>query len=224
MVYESKDSLQSVIDKYNLEVQQSQWMSKQDAERFFNNPVFADAVFDKAIIENKFNTPAIEVSPNNLVSARVVEFRKSETKPFEEVKSEINDYLKKRNAQQNLINDGNILVSSLQDGSANEPKWIDDLTIDRSDKQGLSDVIAEEVFKLNASSLPVYAGIFDPKGEFMVIKLDKVSSEDIVTEDIEFFNEEFLSAIDKEIERAYIEDLRADSKIKINTKFLQLNN
>ena len=85
-------------------------------------------------------------------------------------------------------------------------------------------MIAEEVFKLNASSLPVYAGIFDPKGEFMVIKLDKVSSEDIVTEDIEFFNEEFLSAIDKEIERAYIEDLRADSKIKINTKFLQLNN
>ena len=51
-----------------------------------------------------------------------------------------------------------------------------------------------------------------------------ISSEDIVTEDIEFFNEEFLSAIDKEIERAYIEDLRADSKIKINTKFLQLNN
>ena len=221
MVYESKDSLQSVIDKYSLDVQQSQWLSKQDAERFFNNPVFADAIFDKSIIENKFNTPAIEVSPNNLVSARVVDFRKSETRPFEEVKSEIKDYLKKRNAQENLINDGNKLVSDLQDASANEPKWFDDLTIDRSDKKGLSDVIAEEIFKLNSSNLPVYSGIFDPKGEFIVIKLDKVSSEDIGAEDIEFFNEEFLSAIDKEIERAYIEDLRADSKIKINSKFLQ---
>ena len=221
MVYESKDSLQSVIDKYGLDVQQSQWLSKQDAERFFNNPVFADAIFDKSIIENKFNTPAIEVSPNNLVSARVVDFRKSETRPFEEVKSEIKDYLKKRNAQENLINDGNKLVSDLQDASANEPKWFDDLTIDRSDKKGLSDVIAEEIFKLNSSNLPVYSGIFDPKGEFIVIKLDKVSSEDIGAEDIEFFNEEFLSAIDKEIERAYIEDLRADSKIKINSKFLQ---
>ena len=223
MVYESKDSLQSVIDKYSLDVQQSQWLSKQDAERFFNNPVFADAIFDKSIIENKFNTPAIEVSPNNLVSARVVDFRKSETRPFEEVKSEIKDYLKKRNAQENLINDGNKLVSDLQDASANEPKWFDDLTIDRSDKKGLSDVIAEEIFKLNSSNLPVYSGIFDPKGEFIVIKLDKVSSEDIGAEDIEFFNEEFLSAIDKEIERAYIEDLRADSKIKINSKFLQFN-
>ena len=221
MVYESKDSLQSVIDKYSLDVQQSQWLSKQDAERFFNNPVFADAIFDKSIIENKFNTPAIEVSPNNLVSARVVDFRKSETRPFEEVKSEIKDYLTKRNAQENLINDGNKLVSDLQDASANEPKWFDDLTIDRSDKKGLSDVIAEEIFKLNSSNLPVYSGIFDPKGEFIVIKLDKVSSEDIGAEDIEFFNEEFLSAIDKEIERAYIEDLRADSKIKINSKFLQ---
>jgi peptidyl-prolyl cis-trans isomerase D len=223
MVYESKDSLQSVIDKYSLDVQQSQWLSKQDAERFFNNPVFADAIFDKSIIENKFNTPAIEVSPNNLVSARVVDFRKSETRPFEEVKSEIKDYLKKRNAQENLINDGNKLVSDLQDASANEPKWFDDLTIDRSDKKGISDVIAEEIFKLNSSNLPVYSGIFDPKGEFIVIKLDKVSSEDIGAEDIEFFNEEFLSAIDKEIERAYIEDLRADSKIKINSKFLQFN-
>ncbi len=223
MVYESKDSLQSVIDKYSLDVQQSQWLSKQDAERFFNNPVFADAIFDKSIIENKFNTPAIEVSPNNLVSARVVDFRKSETRPFEEVKSEIKDYLKKRNAQENLINDGNKLVSDLQDASVNEPKWFDDLTIDRSDKKGLSDVIAEEIFKLNSSNLPVYSGIFDPKGEFIVIKLDKVSSEDIGAEDIEFFNEEFLSAIDKEIERAYIEDLRADSKIKINSKFLQFN-
>ena len=223
MVYESKDSLQSVIDKYSLDVQQSQWLSKQDAERFFNNPVFADAIFDKSIIENKFNTPAIEVSPNNLVSARVVDFRKSETRPFEEVKSEIKDYLKKRNAQENLINDGNKLVSDLQDASANEPKWFDDLTIDRSDKKGLSEVIAEEIFKLNSSNLPVYSGIFDPKGEFIVIKLDKVSSEDIGAEDIEFFNEEFLSAIDKEIERAYIEDLRADSKIKINSKFLQFN-
>ncbi|MFM1865805.1 MAG: hypothetical protein RIQ57_415 [Pseudomonadota bacterium] len=221
MVYESNDSLQPVIDKYNLDVQQSQWLSKQDAEKFFNNPVFADAVFDKTNIENKFNTPAIEVSPNNLVSARVVDFRKSETRPFEEVKSEIKDFLKKRNAQENLINDGNKLVASLQDSSATEPKWFDDLTIDRSDKQGLSDVIAEEIFKLNSSSLPVYSGIFDPKGEFIVIKLDKVSSEDIGAEDIEFFNEEFLSAIDKEIERAYIEDLRADSKIKINSKFLQ---
>ena len=223
MVYESKDSLQSVIDKYSLDVQQSQWLSKQDAERFFNNPVFADAIFDKSIIENKFNTPAIEVSPNNLVSARVVDFRKSETRPFEEVKSEIKDYLKKRNAQENLINDGNKLVSDLQDASADEPKWFDDLTIDRSDKKGISDVIAEEIFKLNSSNLPVYSGIFDPKGEFIVIKLDKVSSEDIGAEDIEFFNEEFLSAIDKEIERAYIEDLRADSKIKINSKFLQFN-
>jgi peptidyl-prolyl cis-trans isomerase D len=223
MVYESNDSLQPVIDKYSLDVQQSQWLSKQDAEKFFNNPVFADAVFDKTNIENNFNTPAIEVSPNNLVSARVVDFRKSETRPFDEVKSEIKDYLKKRNAQENLINDGNKLVASLQDGSGKEPKWIDDLMIDRSDKQGLSDVIAEEIFKLNSSNLPVYSGIFDPKGEFIVIKLDKVSSEDIGAADVEFFNEEFLSAIDKEIERAYIEDLRADSKIKINSKFLQFN-
>jgi peptidyl-prolyl cis-trans isomerase D len=69
--------------------------------------------------------------------------------------------------------------------------------------------------------LPIYSGIYDPKGEFMVIKLDKVDSESILEEDVEFFNEEFMAAIEKEIEKSYVEDLRADSKVKINSKFLQ---
>ena len=55
----------------------------------------------------------------------------------------------------------------------------------------------------------------------MVIKLDKVDSESILEEDGEFFNEEFMAAIEKEIEKSYVEDLRADSKVKINSKFLQ---
>ena len=69
--------------------------------------------------------------------------------------------------------------------------------------------------------MPIYSGIFDPKGEFLVIKLDKVDSDSILEEDVEFFSEEFMAAIEKEIERAYIEDLKADSKVKINSKFLQ---
>ena len=221
IVYEQKESLDPVVEKYNLDVQQSPWMSKADAENFFNNPVFSDAVFDQTIIDSKFNTPAIEVSPNNLVSARVVDFRKSEAQVLDDVKEEIKTFLKKRNSQENLINDGNKLVEGLQDGSVKEPKWIDELTIDRSDKQGLSDVIAEEIFKMNSSSLPIYSGIYDPKGEFMVIKLDKVDSENILEEDVEFFNEEFIAAFEKEIEKSYVEDLRDDSKIKINSKFLQ---
>ena len=127
----------------------------------------------------------------------------------------------KRNSEENLINDGNKMVEGLQDGSIKEPEWIDELTIDRSDKQGLSDVIAEEIFKMNSSELPIYSGIFDPKGEFLVIKLDKVDSDSILEEDVEFFSEEFMAAIEKEIERAYIEDLKADSKVKINSNFLQ---
>ena len=220
-VYEQKESLDPVIKKYNLDVQQSPWMSKADAENFFNNPVFSDAVFDQTIIDSKFNTPAIEVSPNNLVSARVIDFRKSEAQVLDDVKEEIKTFLMKRNSQENLINDGNKLVEGLQDGSVKEPEWIDELTIDRSDKQGLSDVIAEEIFKMNSSSLPIYSGIYDPKGEFMVIKLDKVDADNILDEDVEFFNEEFMAAIEKEIEKSYVEDLRVDSKIKINSKFLQ---
>jgi peptidyl-prolyl cis-trans isomerase D len=223
LVYEQKESLDPVIEKYDLEVQQSPWLSRQDAEQFFNNPVFSDSVFDKNIMDNKFNTPAIEVSPNNLVSARVVDFRESKTKELDEVKDEIKDFLSKRNAQEDLINEGNKLVEGLQNNGTKEPDWIDELVIDRSDKQGLSDIIAEEIFKMNTSKLPAYSGIFDPKGEFMVIKLDKIDNETIIEEDANFFYDEFMSALDKEVEKAYLDDLRENSKIKINNQFLQFN-
>ena len=40
IVYEQKESLDPVVKKYNLDVQQSPWMSKADAENFFNTLFF----------------------------------------------------------------------------------------------------------------------------------------------------------------------------------------
>jgi hypothetical protein len=54
----------------------------------------------------------------------------------------------------------------------------------------------------------------------MVIKLDKVDSENISEEDITFFNDEFSRAIDKQIEDSYLMDLRDDANININSKIL----
>ena len=221
LVYEKSDSLKPVIDKFNLEVQSSPWLSKQDAESFFKNPLFAKAIFDKALIDNKLNSAAIEVSPNNLVSARVVDFRKSEKKPLDEVSNDIKSFLIKKGTQEKLIEEGNKLVDELKAGTNKKISWIDDLTIDRSDKKGLSDAVADAIFKMNKSKLPSYTGLYDPKKvEFHVIELYDASQSVINEGSYDVFKDEFDQALNDEIDSAYINFLRSESSIKINNKFI----
>ncbi|MEK9771219.1 MAG: SurA N-terminal domain-containing protein [Nitrosomonadales bacterium] len=221
LVYEKSDSLKPVIDKFKLDVQSSPWLSHQDAESFFKNPLFAKAIFDKNLIDKKLNSSAIEVSPNNLVSARVIDFRKSEKKPLGEVSNDIKSFLIKKGTQEKLIEEGNKLVEALKVGSSKKISWVDDLTIDRSDKKGLSDSVADAIFKMNKSQLPTYTGLYDPKkGEFQVIELYEVAQSAINEGSYDVFKDEFDQALHDEIDSAYINFLRSESSIKINNKFI----
>jgi peptidyl-prolyl cis-trans isomerase D len=72
-VYEQSENLQETAKKFNLTIQNSEWLSFDDAKKFFNNEAFAQAIFDKDAITEKRNIAAIEASPNNLVAARVLD-------------------------------------------------------------------------------------------------------------------------------------------------------
>ena len=113
IVYERSENLKEAAKKFDLEIQDSQWLSFDDAKKFFNNEAFAQAIFEKNAINDKKNIPAIEASPNNLVSARVVDFRPSAIKPFEEVKDSIKDFLIVAESQKLLIADGTKLIKEV---------------------------------------------------------------------------------------------------------------
>ena len=77
IVYEQSENLQKAANKFDLKIQDSEWLSFEDAKKFFNNEAFAQAIFDKDAIAEKRNIAAIEASPNNLVAARVIDYRPS---------------------------------------------------------------------------------------------------------------------------------------------------
>ena len=91
IVYEQSENLQAAANKFALKIEDSEWLSFEDAKKFFNNEAFAQAIFDKNAIDEKKNISAIEASPNNLVAARVIDFRPSASKSFDEVKIKIKD-------------------------------------------------------------------------------------------------------------------------------------
>jgi peptidyl-prolyl cis-trans isomerase D len=218
IVYERSENLQPAAKKFDLDIQDSEWLSFDAAKKFFNNEAFAQAIFDKIAIEEKRNVPAIEASPNNLVAARVVDFRSSATKPFEEVKVKIKEFLIEAESQKLLIAAGTKLIKDIK----LNPKaidWIDQLEVDRVDRKGLSDPLIDAIFKIDDKELPAFTGLYDSKGEYIIVKLNKVTTDEVKDDDlIDIYYNDYMAMIQEEIDQAFINDLRAKADIDFNSK------
>ena len=216
IIYEQSENLQKAANKFDLQIQNSEWLSFEDAKKFFNNEAFAQAIFDKDAIAEKRNIAAIEASPNNLVAARVIDYRPSSPKPFEEVEATIKDFIVEVESQKLLIGAGTKLIEDVK----LNPKaidWIDQLVIDRVDRKGLSDPLINAIFKIDDIQLPAYSGFYDSKGEYIIVKLNKVLTEDVKDDDsIDTYYNDYIMMIESEVEVAYILNLRAKADIDLN--------
>ena len=216
-VYEQSESLQQAANRFSLKIEDSEWLSFESAKKFFNNEAFAQAIFDKYAIDEKKNIAAIEASPNNLVAARVVAFRPSAAKSFEEVKVSIKDFLIEAESQKLLLAAGSKLIEDVKSKERNID-WIDQLAVDRVDRKGLSDPIINAIFKMDDKKLPAYTGLYDSRGEFIVIQLNKVVTEMVEDKDsIDTYYNEYVSMIQKEIDFSFVTDLKAKADIDINS-------
>jgi peptidyl-prolyl cis-trans isomerase D len=217
-VYENSENLDVASEKFGLEVQKSQWLTLDDARKFFNNDAFANEIFSKESIDAKSNTLAIEVSPNNLVSARVVDFSPSALQPLEDVKDKVNEYIVGIQSQELIIEDGNQLVEDLKSNNTNI-EWFDELVIDRIDKQGLSDPLVKKIFQVETNNMPAFAGFYDLSGEYVVIKVNKVINDNVEDElSLDLYRDEYETALRSAIQAAYVDDLKENADIEINQR------
>ncbi|HTH94160.1 MAG TPA: SurA N-terminal domain-containing protein, partial [Rhodocyclaceae bacterium] len=104
-VYEQADSLKPAADQFGLQIQQSPWVAK-GAPAPGLNPKIVTALFSDDAIKNKRNTQAVEIAPNTLMSARVVDHKDATTLPFAQVQAEIEKRLKRDEAVKLAAKDG----------------------------------------------------------------------------------------------------------------------
>ena len=78
-------------EKFGLALRQSGWIGKERGQApYFTNGRLLQAIFSEDAIKNKRNTEAVEVAPNTLVSARVLDHRPASTlPPIAELKDKI---------------------------------------------------------------------------------------------------------------------------------------
>ena len=222
-VYEQSGSLKPAADKFGLQLQTSGWLSRDDGAKFFKNEKLMNAAFSDAALKEKRNTEAIEISPNNMVSARVIDHKDSAPRSFDEVKGGIEAVLKLEQAVKLATDKGIADLAKLKAGDAGKDlEWIPPVMVDRKNAQGLTDIVINQVFKMDASKLPSYAGFVNGKSSYTIVKILSVS--DALAKDDEAkktAEAELQAAVAAEYVSAYGESLKAKSDVVVNRKLLE---
>ena len=180
MVYEQSTSLKPAAEKLNLVVQQSPWISKGVAPgALLGNPKLQAEIFSDAAIKGKRNTAAIEVAPNTLVAARVIEHRPAAQKPLDIVKADIERRLTREEALKLAKADGEAKLKELQAGKDAGLKWPAPLAVNRQKTGGVPPQVLDKAFRVDPKKLPAYVGVETPMGYSLaqvskVIELEKV--------------------------------------------------
>lgn len=225
MVYEQSGSLQPAAKAFNGQVQTSDWISREEGAKFFKNDKIMNAIFSAESLQDRRNTEAVEISPNNLVSARVIEYKPAAPRSFDVVKGGIEDLLKLEAASKLALNKGEAALKSLNAGE--EPvdiEWIPEVTVDRKNAQGLTELAMNQVFKTNVSKLPAYSGIADAKQGYLLVKVIKVESPTLDdAEANKTAQTELNEALAAEYLSAYKQSLREKNEVLVNQKLLAGN-
>lgn len=219
MVYEQPDSLEPAAKEFKLTVQESGWISRKDAQpALLANSRLLDAVFDQQAITGKQNTEAIEVAPNTLVAARVLEHRPAGQRPLAEVAAEIRLKLRAEAARKMAIAEGEAALKAARSGQA--PTGMSaPMVVSRMKPLNLPPEGLKLVFAAPAGKLPQYVGGESREG-YRLYRINRVTPAQVNPEQVKLIRQDLVRLAAQEEMRAYLEDARAKARITLNQGLL----
>jgi peptidyl-prolyl cis-trans isomerase D len=223
MIYDQPDSLDPALEKFKLQKQTSGWITRQGGEQpLLNNDKFLSAIFSENAIKRKQNTEAVEVAPNMIVSARVIEHAPSQLRPLEEVQGQIVQVLLQQKAGELAKKEGEALLEKLRKGEDAGVRWSAQQTVTREQRQGMHPEGAQAVFRADASKLPAYVGVDAPGGRFVLYRVSKVMDPETVdAEQLKAFAKQLDPVAGQETLAARVSSLKQRSEVKVDEKKLE---
>ncbi|HMK14102.1 MAG TPA: SurA N-terminal domain-containing protein [Burkholderiales bacterium] len=224
MVYEQPDSLKPVAQAFKLTIQQSPWLTRDSKDAgLLSNDKLLQALFSDDAVKNKRNTETIEVAPNTLVAAHVMEHKAASLMPFQEARAGINKILLLQQASELAKKEGMAKLEMLQQGKEVNIKWSAPTMMSRQRAApGLGISALRAVFTTDVSKLPAYAGAVDPEGGYMLFKIIRVQEPDRIDEtNRKELTEQLRQLIAQEQFSAYLASLRQKTEVKINYEQLE---
>ena len=223
LVYEQYDSLQPAVDALKLTLQKSDWVSRAAGNQnpLLNNDKLLAALFSDEVLKNKHNTSAIEVQPNMLLAARVIEHKPSEGLPLDQVRKDIVQHLSDQAATQLAEKEGRAALEKLKKGETIALTWSAPQTVTLQKRQGLHPEAAQSVFGADTTKLPAYTGVPVSQGRYVIYRVTKVKDvTDTKPEERKALARQLTQMIGQEQYIAYLASLRERADVKIDKRKL----
>ena len=211
-VYEQSDSLEGVINKYNLKSVKLEGVLSsgvnKPGHRHFLNAAVLEALFSEECLKEKRNTQAIEVSSNTLVSARVTKYRPSHIEEFDACKERIKNDLTTEKAMEMAAVDGKKLLEEIKAGKTPSGVMFDEEeTISRSKPGMYTYPVVTAVMRVPVKDLPTVIGVEGDIG-YMLVSVGKSTIAPAQKERLESDQAELAVMLGRADESAYYAAMR----------------
>jgi peptidyl-prolyl cis-trans isomerase D len=216
-VFEQSDSLKPAADLLGQPVQASGWFSRQGGDTpKGSSERLVSAVFAEDVLRDKRNTAAIEVAPAVLMAARVVENKPAGLRPLAEVSEALEKRLRFQRASELAIDEGRKRLADLRAGKDAGSGWSAPQLIDRQKPGSLPEAAVRQVFRADASKLPAFAGVEQPGGGFLLLRVSRVVEPRGIDPNarVGFSRQAYQLATQEQVS-AYLAALRAGAKVTL---------
>ena len=102
IVFEQPESLDAVVEELGLELQVTEWFTRDLGTGIAQSGIVRDSAFSDDVYLDNLNSEAIELDIDTLIALRKQEIRAAAVKPLEEVRAEIEDTLKQQRARERV--------------------------------------------------------------------------------------------------------------------------
>ena len=216
-VYEQSDTLKPAAELVGAKVEQSGWLVKGAAAGEPWTAKMLQAIFNDEVVKNKRNTAAIEVVPNTLVAARILEYKPAALRPLNEVHEQIRQKLLSQQAQELAVKQGNSLLEKLQGGSNLKLSWGTAQSVTRAKHGSLDMDLVRKIFQANADKFPQYIGTELAQSGYMLVRIDAVKEGDAIDDAKRArYAQQLRQLTGEEMFRAYLADANQHAAIKVN--------
>jgi peptidyl-prolyl cis-trans isomerase D len=179
LVYEQSDSLKPAAERLKLDVQRASNLGREPVagNTAANNPKLLAAVFSQDSIEKKRNTEAVELAPNVLAAARIINYSPARTLPLDEVKARVREQVVAQQSTERARAEGAAKLAEWK-ASPDAAKLPAAFVVSRESKQTQPTALVEAALRASTQALPTWVGVDLGTSGYSVVKVEKVLPRD----------------------------------------------
>lgn len=217
-VYEQSDTLTPVAERLKLSLQKASSLTRTPTpavQGVLNNPKLLQAIFSEDAIAKRRNTAAVEVAPNTLVSARVVNHRPAAVRPFEEVKAEVRQGLIQAKSAELAKTEGQARLAAWT-SDASQASLGESVTVSRDQTPAWPQAVIDAALRADPSKMPALIGVDLGLQGFAVVRVNKiVQRQEASAQQSEQTRQQFARLWGQAEAQAYLSSLKSQFKVEM---------